>query len=288
MSKVVLKDKKDMNHLFQFEGYENWDEITDNALEWEDFQIMGSQDEIERDLETEVLSVKFSKIGQKTFDAYPNLKWIQCRAHGSDNINLELAENCRVGVVCLDPDTYNVANWIGRFKMGKNILLLGAGKIGAAIPFDFESDVTKITSRDSIPDTSNFNTIVVSSSPTDKPIVNKELLKDFHGNIISISRPVCIDNESLLEAVNDGRVTNAQMDMLDPKGRDELIATGKVDYHGHKAWEVNGVTQYDERYFCMVFQEIQWLLRNNPKYEPPYRNSRVVLERKSNSLFGDD
>jgi len=288
VSKVVLKDKKDMNHLFQFEGYENWDEITDNALEWEDFQIMGSQDEIERDLETEVLSVKFSKIGQKTFDAYPNLKWIQCRAHGSDNINLELAENCRVGVVCLDPDTYNVANWIGRFKMGKNILLLGAGKIGAAIPFDFESDVTKITSRDSIPDTSNFNTIVVSSSPTDKPIVNKELLKDFHGNIISISRPVCIDNESLLEAVNDGRVTNAQMDMLDPKGRDELIATGKVDYHGHKAWEVNGVTQYDERYFCMVFQEIQWLLRNNPKYEPPYRNSRVVLERKSNSLFGDD
>jgi lactate dehydrogenase-like 2-hydroxyacid dehydrogenase len=128
VSKVVLKDKKDMNDLFQFEGYENWDEITDQELEWEDYKIMGSQDEIERDLETEVLSVKFSKIGQKTFDAYPNLKWIQCRAHGSDNINLELAENRRVGIVCLDPDTYNVAKWIGRFKMGKNILLLGAGK----------------------------------------------------------------------------------------------------------------------------------------------------------------
>ena len=288
MSKVVLKDKKDMNELFQFEGYENWDEITDNKLEWEDYKIMGSQDEIERDLETEVLSVKFSKIGQKTFEAYPNLKWIQCRAHGSDNINLELAESRRVGIVCLDPDTYNVANWIGRFKMGKNILLLGAGKIGDAIPFNFESDVTKITSKSEIPDTSNFNTIVVSSSPTDKPIVNKELLKDFHGNIISISRPVCIDNEALLEAVNDGRVENAQMDMLDPKGRDELIATGKVTYHGHKAWEAYGLTQYNERYFIMVFQEIQWLLRNNPKYEPPVRNSRVVLERKLNSLFGDD
>ena len=288
MSKIVLKDKKDMNDLFQFEGYENWDEIRDNKLEWEDYKIMGSQDEIERDLETEVLSVKFSKIGQKTFDAYPNLKWIQCRAHGSDNINLELAESRRVGIVCLDPDTYNVANWIGRFKMGKNILLLGAGKIGEAIPFNFESDVTKITSKSEIPDTSNFNTIVVSSSPTDKPIVNKELLKDFHGNIISISRPACIDNEALLEAVNDGRVTNAQMDMLDPKGRDELIATGKVTYHGHKAWEAYGLTQYNERYFIMVFQEIQWLLRNNPKYEPPVRNSRVVLERKSNSLFGDE
>jgi phosphoglycerate dehydrogenase-like enzyme len=289
VSKVVLKDKKDMNHLFQFEGYENWDEIRDNnfKLEWEDYKIMGSQDEIERDLETEVLSVKFSKIGQKTFDAYPNLKWIQCRAHGSDNINLELAENRRVGVVCLDPDTFNVATWIGKFKMGKNILLLGAGKIGNAISFPFESDITKITSRDLIPNMENFNTIVVSSSPTDKPIVNKELLENFHGNIISISRPVCIDNEALLEAVNDDRVENAQMDMLDPKGRDELIATGKVDYHGHKAWEAYGVTQYNERYFSMVFQEIQYLLRNNPKYDPPIRNSRVVLERKSNALFGD-
>ena len=287
MSKIVLKDKKDMNELFQFEGYENWDEIRDSDIEWKDYKIMGSQDEIKRDLETEILSVKFSKIGVGTFEAYPNLKWIQCRAHGSDNINLEFSEHYGVGIVCLDPDTFNVANWIGRFKTGQNILLLGAGKIGEAIPFPFERDVTKITSRDLIPDTSNFNTIVVSSSPTNKPIVNKELLENFHGNIISISRPACIDNEALLEAVNDGRVENAQMDMLDPKGRDELIATGKVTYHGHKAWVARGLSQYDERYFSMVFQEIQYLLRNDPKYDPPVRNSRVVLERKSNALFGD-
>jgi len=292
VSKVVLKDKKDMNHLFQFEGYENWDEIRDNKLEWEDFKIMGSQDEIERDLETEVLSVKFSKIGQKTFDAYPNLKWIQCRAHGSDNINLELAENRRVGVVCLDPDTFNVAKWIDRWKKGPKVLLLGAGKIGRAISLAFDYDVTEVTSTTDYntiyPYMESFDTIIVSAPPTPQPIVDSALLEKFHGNIISISRPACIDNEALLEAVNDGRITNAQMDMLDPKGRDELIATGKVDYHGHKAWEAYGVTQYDERYFIMVFQEIQWLLRNNPKYEPPYRNSRVVLERKSNSLFGDE
>ena len=292
MSKVVLKDKKDMNQLFQFEGYENWDEIRDNKLEWEDYKIMGSQDEIERDLETEVLSVKFSKIGQKTFEAYPNLKWIQCRAHGSDNINLELAENRRVGVVCLDPDTLNVAKWIDRWKKGPKVLLLGAGK-SAAIPFDFErNETTEVTSKSDYntlyPYMNSFDTIVVASSPTLQPIVDKSLLENFHGNIISISRPACIDNEALLEAVNDGRVTNAQMDMLDPKGRDKLIATGKVTYHGHKAWEAYGLTQYNERYFIMVFQEIQWLLRNNPKYEPPIRNSRVVLERKSNSLFGDE
>ena len=291
MSRVVLKDKKDMNDLFHFEGFENWDEITDQKLEWEDYKIMGSQDEIERDLETEVLSVKFSKIGQKTFEAYPNLKWIQCRAHGSDNINLELAENRRVGVVCLDPDTFNVAKWIDRWKKGKNVLLLGAGKIGKAInTFDYNvTEVNSTTDYNTIyPYMESFDTIIVTASPTDTPIVDSALLEKFHGNILSISRPACIDNEALLEAVNDGRVTNAQMDMLDPKGRDELIATKKVTYHGHKAWEAYGITQYDERYFCMVFQEIQWLLRNNPKYEPPFRNSRVVLERKSNSLFGDD
>ena len=280
-----------MNDLFHFEGFENWDEITDQKLEWEDYKIMGSQDEIERDLETEVLSVKFSKIGQKTFDAYPNLKWIQCRAHGSDNINLELAEKRRVGVVCLDPDTLNVAKWIDRWKKGPKVLLLGAGKIGRAINLAFDCDVTEVTSTTDYntiyPYMESFDTIIVAAPPTPQPIVDSALLEKFHGNIISISRPACIDNEALLEAVNDGRITNAQMDMLDPKGRDELIATGKVDYHGHKAWEAYGLTQYDERYFCMVFQEIQWLLRNNPKYEPPFRNSRVVLERKSNALFGD-
>ena len=289
--KVVLKDKKDMNHLFQFEGYKNWDEITDQKLEWEDYKIMGSQDEIERDLETEVLSVKFSKIGQKTFDAYPNLKWIQCRAHGSDNINLELAENRRVGVVCLDPDTFNVAKWIDRWKKGPKVLLLGAGKIGRAISLAFDCDVTEVTSTTDYntlyPYMETFDTIIVAAPPTPQPIVDSALLEKFHGNIISISRPACIDNEALLEAVNDGRITNAQMDMLDPKGRDELIATGKVDYHGHKAWEAYGLTQYNERYFIMVFQEIQWLLRNTPKYDPPIRNSRVVLERNSNSLFRD-
>ena len=41
----------------------------------EDYDIVGSQDEIKRDLNVELLSVKFSKVGQKTFDNYPNLKW---------------------------------------------------------------------------------------------------------------------------------------------------------------------------------------------------------------------
>ena len=291
MSRVVLKDKKDMNELHVWEGFERWDEIRNNGMEWEDYKVMGSQDEIERDLETEVLSVKFSKIGQKTFDAYPNLRWIQCRAHGHDNINLELAESRRVGVVCLDPDTENVARWINQWKKGKRILLLGAGKIGKTLSLSLDHEVTEVTSTTDYntiyPYMDSFDTIIVASSPTPQPIVDHALLEKFNGSIISISRPACIDNEALLEAVNDGRITHAQMDMLDPKGRDELIATGKVKYHGHKAWEAYGLNQYNERYFCMVFQEIHWLLTDQPKYDPPIRNSRIVLERKGNALFGD-
>jgi len=291
MSRVVLKDKKDMNELHVWEGFERWDEIRNNGMVWEDYKVMGSQDEIERDLETQVLSVKFSKIGQKTFEAYPNLKWIQCRAHGSDNINLELAEARRVGVVCLDPDTENVARWINQWKKGKRILLLGAGKIGKTLSLSLDHEVTEVTSTTDYntiyPYMDSFDTIIVASSPTPQPIVDHALLEKFNGSIISISRPACIDNEALLEAVNDGRITHAQMDMLDPKGRDELIATGKVKYHGHKAWEAYGLNQYNERYFCMVFQEIHWLLTDQPKYDPPIRNSRIVLERKGNALFGD-
>ena len=280
-----------MNELHVWEGFERWDEIRNNGMVWEDYKVMGSQDEIERDLETQVLSVKFSKIGQKTFEAYPNLKWIQCRAHGSDNINLELAEARRVGVVCLDPDTENVARWINQWKKGKRILLLGAGKIGKTLSLSLDHEVTEVTSTTDYntiyPYMDSFDTIIVASSPTPQPIVDHALLEKFNGSIISISRPACIDNEALLEAVNDGRITHAQMDMLDPKGRDELIATGKVKYHGHKAWEAYGLNQYNERYFCMVFQEIHWLLTDQPKYDPPIRNSRIVLERKGNALFGD-
>ena len=178
-----------------------------------------------------------------------------------------------------------------QWKKGKRVLLLGAGKIGQMLSLSLDHEVTEVTSQTDYntiyPYMDTFDTIVVASSPTPQPIVDHTLLEKFNGSIISISRPACIDNEALLEAANDGRITHAQMDMLDPKGREELIETGKVKYHKHTAWEAQGLSQYDMRYFAMVFQEIQWLLTDNPKYDPPYRNSRLVLERKDNSLFRD-
>ena len=113
--RVLLKDKKDLNALRTRE------DIWSN----EDYEIVGSQDEINRDLQVEVLSVKFSKVGQKTFNAYPNLKWIICRSHGYDNIRADLAEKYNVGIVCTNPNTIEVAEWIKHKVIGDKVLVLG-------------------------------------------------------------------------------------------------------------------------------------------------------------------
>jgi len=297
VSKVVLKDKKDMNHLSRFEFWHDWEEVGLDGLTWEDFQIVGSQDEIERDLEVEVLSVKFSKVGQKTFNAYPNLKWIICRAHGYDNINLDLARSRGVGIVCTSPDEENVAEWILRRKaLGTKPLILGSGRIGHTvsrlydgIAYDEYPSNRKpaigITSSSIYPYdyTKNFDTIIVTSSPTKYPILTKKFLKHFRGNIISISRPSCIDNEALLEAINDDRVEHADMDMLDPDGRQELIDTGKVSYTAHTAWQALGIHEYEETYFIELFEHIHYCISG----KNDSLGVGVVLERKSNSLFGD-
>jgi lactate dehydrogenase-like 2-hydroxyacid dehydrogenase len=260
VSKVILKDKKDLMQI-------------KHTLE-KDYKIVGSQDQINRDLEVEVLSVKFSKIGQKTFDQYPNLRWIVCRSHGYDNINIELAEKYNVGIVCTNPNTLEVAEWIlKRISLGEKSLVLGAGKIGKKFIELYKGESMMITSKSvySPTITKDFDTIVVTSSPTENPILTKELLKHFCGNVISISRPCCIDDDALLEAINDGRVSCADMDMLDVKYRKELQETGKCHYYGHIAWG-NDSTAYTEAYFSNLFDEIECCLKDE--------SSNVVLNRK--------
>ena len=319
MSKVILKDKKDLNHLPP--EWHNWAEVTQNSYSWSDYKIVGSQDEIERDLEVEILSVKFSKIGQKTFDAYPNLKWIICRSHEYDNINMELAKKYNVGISCLNPSVMDVADWImSRESFGEKLFILGCGRIGREVVQNFNDEKykkkhgvipvgdyladwqlpTEVTSNKISVDEKNlspsayaisfpavstftlkdFDTIVVTSSPTEIPILTEELLSSFHGNVISISRPCCIDNKALLNAINDGRVLRADMDMLDSKDRNELIATGKCNYYGHVAW--GDAKSYDDDYFSGIFHEIHYLV--DPK---KIHLAQAVVPRRTNALFGD-
>ena len=133
--RVILKDKKDLNTLRS----KGWSK--------DGYKIIGSQDEINRDLEVEVLSVKFSKIGQKTFDAYPNLKWIICRSHGYDNVRADLAEKYNVGIVCTNPNTFEVAEWICEKVIGDKVLLLGGGRIGKKFCEIYNGETFVVTSK---------------------------------------------------------------------------------------------------------------------------------------------
>ena len=124
----------------------------------------------------------------------------------------------------------------------------------------------------------NYDTIVIASSPTDNPILSKELLENFRGGVVSISRPSCIDNQALLDAINTGKVSYAEMDMLNPELREDLENTGKCKYHKHTAWG-NDKTAYGDYYFENLFKEIDLCLES--------KSENVVLNRTKNVFFGD-
>ena len=268
MVKVILKDKKDLNTL-KLKGWTK-----------EGYKIVGSQDEIIRDLEVKVLSVKFSKIGQKTFDAYPNLKWIVCRSHGYDNVNIELVKKYNVGIVCTNPNTLQVAQWILDKVKGNKVLVLGGGRIGKMFSKIYKGKVKLITSKThyDLNIIKDYDTIVISSSPTSKPILTKEILDNFNGGIVSVSRPCCVDNKLLLESIQKGKISYAEMDMLDKDLRENLLQTGKCKYYKHTAWG-NDKISFDEKYFDALFTEINLCLKS--------QSNNVVIDRKPNLFFED-
>ena len=268
--KVILKDKKDLNVLKTRENI--WSNV--------DYEITGSQDEITRNLDIEILSVKFSKIGQKTFDAYPNLKWIICRSHGYDNVRADLAEKYNVGIVCTNPSVVEVAEWIKKKVLGDKVLVLGAGKIGKKFCELYSGETLMITSKSKYNSdiTKDYDTIVITSSPTETPLLTSDLLNNFKGGVVSVSRPCCIDNQALLDAINDDKVLYAEMDMLDPTLRKELEDTGKCKYHKHTAWG-DDKTAYSDSYFANMFREVDLCLES--------KSENVVLSRTVNVFFGD-
>ena len=263
--RVILKDKKDLNTLRTRE------DIWSN----EDYEIVGSQDEINRDLEVEVLSVKFSKIGQKTFDAYPNLKWIICRSHGYDNVRADLAEKYNVGIVCTNPNTFEVAEWIHRKVLGDKVLILGGGRIGKKFCELYSGKSLMITSKTQYDYNivKDYDTIVIASSGF---VLFDKQLNEY--NIKTMQFLNKVDNQALIGAINNGKVSYAEMDMLNPELREDLENTGKCNYHKHTAWG-NDKTAYSDYYFESLFKEIDLCLES--------KSENVVLSRTKNVLFGD-
>ena len=84
--------------------------------------------------DVKVLSVQFTKVGEKTYKAFPNLEWIIVRQHGFDNVNLEECEKRGIGVVNTKPFAQSTADWINQYiEETDRIALVGYGAIGKKV-----------------------------------------------------------------------------------------------------------------------------------------------------------
>ena len=133
---IVLKDKKDIKFAPK-------DFLKD--YQWELHGQYDSLQFVNKDIK--VLSVQSTKVGEKTYNAFPNLEWIIVRQHGYDNINLSECEKRGIGVVTTKPFAQSTADWINQYVTNNDkIALIGNGAIGSKVRSDIIID--KKSSKD--------------------------------------------------------------------------------------------------------------------------------------------
>ena len=230
---IVLKDKKDIK--FAPENF------LDN-FKWESHGQYDSLDFVNPDVK--VLSVQFTKVGEKTYKAFPNLEWIIVRQHGYDNVNLSECEKRGIGVVTTKPFAQSTADWVNQYITDNDkVALIGNGSIGSKVKADVS--IGKNVSFGSL---NNYNTLVVTIPPeNNKHYINDSILSVFKGKLISVSRSTVVDNKALLDNIDN--ITHAYVDTLDEYLREELLATGKVTYSKHTAFAHNFTYENNSEYF---------------------------------------
>jgi len=227
MPKIIVKDKKDMQWRPEwFLQHNEWD-------------LHGQYDSLDFvDPDIDVLSIQFTKVGEKTYKAMPNLKWIVCRSHGFDNINLAECEKRGIGVLSTKPFTQSTADWItDKIDRNDKVLFVGYGAIAQKVLSPNAFIVNTKSSKEQLKAfIEQTNCMVVSMTPEGNDnYINDDILKNFKGKIISVSRANVIDNTALLNNLDN--ITHAYVDTLDSKHREELLKSGKVTYSKHTAWE---------------------------------------------------
>ena len=264
MPKIIVKDKKDMQ----------W--RPDSFLQNEDWDLHGQYDSLDFvDPNVKVLSVQFTKVGEKTYKAMPNLEWIVVRTHGFDNINLSECEKRGIGVLTTRPFTQSTADWItDKIDRDDKVLFVGYGTIAQKVlspnAFIINTKSSKEQLKAFIEQT---NCMVVSMTPEGNDnFVNDEILKNFKGKIISVSRSNVINNTALLDNLDN--ISHAYIDTLDSNHRDELLESGKVTYTKHTAWSHNFSYENNEEYYA----DLQSKLLQPNNYKP-------VLERTERVTF---
>ena len=230
---IVLKDKKDIKFAPK--------NFLDN-FKWESHGQYDSLDFVNPDVK--VLSVQFTKVGEKTYKAFPNLEWIIVRQHGYDNVNLSECEKRGIGVITTKPFAQSTADWINQYITDDDkVALIGNGSIGSKVKAD-----TRIGRNVSFGSLNNYNTLIVTIPPeNNKHYINDGILSVFKGKLISVSRSSVIDNKALLDNIDN--ITHAYVDTLDEYLREELLATGKVTYSKHTAFAHNFTYENNNQYF---------------------------------------
>ena len=123
-SKVLLKDKGDLSV-----------EVLSLLPK---VNVLGTYEKPQLDKsKIEILSVKYSKVGLKTLNDYPNLKTIISRSHGIDNINLYLTQKRNIKIIKTNPSTNNCSNWILEKINGTKVVVFGNGSISKKLHLCF-------------------------------------------------------------------------------------------------------------------------------------------------------
>ena len=232
--KVLLKDKSDISEvvLQRFPSINTLGAFERPTLD---------KDKIK------VLSVKFSKVGKKTFTDYKNLEWVVCRSHGIDNVNIEEARKRNIGIVATAPTAKPCANWINKkIKEDDAILIFGNGAISKELQKKIGNFnvVNSKTSQEEIDRYLKFCKTIIITIPSNKK-TKKYFDRTFFSkiknqvDIISISRGEVFDNEAILELSVNGKLRNGHFDMLTKDGRKLLLKRKDIRYYKHTSWQYN-------------------------------------------------
>ena len=260
---IVLKDKKDIK--FAPTSF-----LKD--YEWESHGQYDSLDFVNPDVK--VLSVQFTKVGEKTYKAFPNLEWIIVRQHGFDNVNIAECEKRGIGIATTKPFAQSTADWINSFiKETDNVALIGYGSIGSKVK---ANNIYSFLRKSDYSNIGNFDTLVVTVPPrgNDK-LIGEKILSNFKGKLISVSRSNVIDNISLYKYIDN--ITHAYVDTLDDHLRQYLIDTGKVTYTKHTAFEYGFSYENNTKYFDDLNSIIVDCLNNNVDKPILSRSERVTF-----------
>ena len=260
---IVLKDKKDIKYS------PSWF-LKD--YEWESHGQYDSLDFVNP--EVKVLSVQFTKVGEKTYKAFPNLEWIIIRQHGFNNINIEQCIKRGIGVVTTKPFAQSTADWINSFiEETDNVALIGYGSIGSKVK---ANNIHSFPRRSTFENIEDFNTLVVTVQPegNDK-LIGHSILSKFKGKLISVSRSTVIDNTALHENIDN--ITHAYVDTLDSHLRESLLETGKVTYTKHTAFEYGFSYENNTKYFDDLNDTIMNCLNDTVDNPTLKRTTRITF-----------